>query len=535
MPPLSSELTVTRRIRLWPALLVIAMAAMIVAFFWSQPELQHQKRNIKTAVVLLSAGVLLVVWFLFLSRLRWRVRLAGFGLLILGMGMIPLCFRIRGVSGDLLPILEPRWAVRADLPTVSAAPQATNAVRRSTVAGEFPQFYGPGRDAVVPGAPVEADWAVHPPKLLWKAPVGGAWSGFAVKDGLAVTMEQRGESECVVCYDLLTGQAVWTHADTAKYSTTIAGEGPRTTPSIAGDRVYTFGATGILNCLGLEDGKVIWTRNLAAEMGARLPDWGFAGSPLLVDGKVVVSIGGSERRSLVACSQADGQLAWGAGEGGADYSSPMEFTIQGMRQIIVFGGRLTAWDLAGKELWSYPWPGGHPHVTPPLLVGSNRLWVASGYGTGSELLQVERKADEKWEVARVWKSMAPKSKFGPLFHVDGYLYGLDDGIFCCVDLNTGARKWKDGRYGHGQGLQVGGQILLTSEAGEIVLIQPDPEKLVELGRFKVFGDKTWNPPALAGEYWLMRNDKEAACVRLERKKGLEKKRVVSFAKRNSRR
>ena len=115
-----------------------------------------------------------------------------------------------------------------------------------------------------------------------------------------------------------------------------------------------------------------------------------------------------------------------------------------------------------------------------------------------------------------------KSEFSNIVNREGFAYGLDDGIFCCVELKTGQRKWKDGRYGHGQGLRVQNVILLTTEKGEIVLIQPDPEKLVELARFKVFDDKTWNPPALAGEYLLMRNDKEAACLQLKRKKALEK-------------
>jgi outer membrane protein assembly factor BamB len=126
--------------------------------------------------------------------------------------------------------------------------------------------------------------------------------------------------------------------------------------------------------------------------------------------------------------------------------------------------------------------------------------------------------------------MSLKSKFGPIFVKDDYIYGLDDGIFTCVALKTGQRQWKDGRYGHGQGLLVGGIILLTSEKGEVVLIEPNPEKLVEIGRFQVFSDKTWNPPALAGEYLLMRNDKEAACLQLATTPQLARNVAVSFAK-----
>ena len=126
--------------------------------------------------------------------------------------------------------------------------------------------------------------------------------------------------------------------------------------------------------------------------------------------------------------------------------------------------------------------------------------------------------------------MALKSKFGPIFVKDDYIYGLDDGIFTCVDVKTGQRMWKDGRYGHGQGLMVAGKILLTSEKGAVILIKPNHEKLVEISRFQVFSDKTWNPPALAGEYLLMRNDKEAACLQLQTPKELARNVALSFAK-----
>jgi outer membrane protein assembly factor BamB len=191
-------------------------------------------------------------------------------------------------------------------------------------------------------------------------------------------------------------------------------------------------------------------------------------------------------------------------------------TLLGTPQVVLFAGKIIAHELNGKELWSYPWPGGHPHISLPLSISSNLIFVSSGYGTGSELVQISTDAEGKWNAERVWKSMAPKSKFGPLFRVGECVYGLDDGIFSCVELKTGQRKWKDGRYGHGQGLLVGNSILLSTEKGEIVLVQPDPEKLVELARFKVFDDKTWNPPALVGEYLLLRNDKEAACLKLSR-------------------
>ena len=194
----------------------------------------------------------------------------------------------------------------------------------------------------------------------------------------------------------------------------------------------------------------------------------------------------------------------------------MQATLCGERQIIIFSASgVNGHALDGKVLWNHPWRGGHPHVTAPLVISSNQILISSGYGTGAELVKLEVNSEKEWTATRDWKSMALKSKFGPIFVKDDYIYGFDDGIFTCVELKMGERKWKEGRFGHGQGLLVAGIILLTSEKGEVVLIKPDPEKLVEIVRFEVFNDKTWNPPALVGEYLLMRNDKEAACLQLQ--------------------
>lgn len=490
---------------------IIALAAVAILVVWLIPETQRQYRYMRTAMVLSGTCLLLVLWLLFLSRLRWSIRLSGFSLVVLAIVAVRLSFRIRGVNGDLLPIVEPRWKHRANLEITTSGTKPA----RQKAAGEFLQFYGPERNAILGGPAIQSDWASHPPKLLWKQPIGAAWSGFVVKDGLAVTLEQRGDKECVAAYDVLTGKPVWTHTEDTHYNTTIAGEGPRSTPTISSNRIFALGATGILNCLDLEGGNVLWTKDLPKEHGTHPPGWGYAGSPLVLGETVLVSIGGSA--GILAAYSADGgKLLWSAGGGEPDYSSPISATLLGVPQIILFANRIISFDSGGKELWHHPWPGGHPHITPPLVITSNLLAVSSGYGTGCELVQVNRDAEGKWTAERLWKSMAPKSKFGPLFHVGDCLYGLDDGIFCCVELKTGQRKWKDGRYGHGQGLLVQNVILLTTEKGEIVLVQPDPEKLVELARFKVFDDKTWNPPALAGDYLLMRNDKEAACLQLSR-------------------
>jgi outer membrane protein assembly factor BamB len=518
-------------VRWWPAIIIAALAACAMLLIWVIPEIPRQQRIMRTGGALMLFGLLLFVWMLLFSRFAWRTRFRVLAICVLCLAAGVGTFRIRGVNGDLLPILEPRWRgertfARTEAPT---AARTSNIVAVVTTM-EFPQFYGPTRNAVLPGPILETNWTSHPPKILWKQEVGSGWSGFVVKDGLAITQEQRGDEEYVVCYELLSGRTLWSHADNARYATTIAGEGPRATPTIDGERVYTFGGTGILNCLDFRNGKLLWQVDTVKEQGAIVPDWGYASSPLIVDEQVLVSVG-SNQNSLVSYSAESGKLLWASGKGSVDYSSPVESTLLGVRQILNFNTKgVSSHALDGKELWHHPWPGGHPHVTAPLVIGTNHVLISSGYGTGCELIRIEKNSEEVWSVTREWKSMSLKSKFAPIFVKDDYIYGLDDGIFTCVAMKTGQRLWKDGRYGHGQGLLVGGIILLTSEKGEVVLIDPNPEKLVEISRFQVFSDKTWNPPALAGEYLLMRNDKEAACLQLPSTPQLARNVAVSFAK-----
>ena len=191
--------------------------------------------------------------------------------------------------------------------------------------------------------------------------------------------------------------------------------------------------------------------------------------------------------------------------------------LLGRDQIIHFGTEGVAGHaLDGEVLWLHPWRGPHPHVSVPVQISETRIFISSGYGTGCELFELVQKENGQMTTRSVWKNIRLKSKFGIVLAHEGYLYGLDDGILTCLDLKTGERMWKDGRYGHGQALLADGLILLLTEGGELVLVEPSPERLKEVERFPVFRSKTWNPPALAGDYLILRNDRESACFQLKR-------------------
>lgn len=505
-------------IRWWPAILILGGAASATLVVHLLGGGSFQQRNIVTMLLGVGTILLLVVWLLVGARLGSNARWwTACGLLVV-CGLVPVLFEIEGVTGDVLPIFRLRWGkpVVAGEKLAGADPAAVVA-RPASARGDFPQFLGPNRNAIITDGPrLARDWHERPPQLMWRQTVGAAWSGFAVVGDRAITQEQRGEEETVVCYDLGTGREMWVHADAAHYHTTTAGEGPRCTPTVTGNRVVTLGATGILNCLDLATGRRVWSTNIVEANEARLVGWGVAGSPLVLEDRVLVNPGGDAGRSLVAYDLATGKFVWGGGDDPASYSSPCAGVLGDIPQVLIFNQPAVVGHEAatGRVLWRYPWGIGQPHVALPLVLPGDRVLVSSGYGVGSELLHIRRLEDGTFGVKPIWKSIRLKAKFNNPVEKGGYVYGLDDGILVCLELAAGELRWKGDRYGHGQFLLVRDLLLVTAENGDVVMIEPAPEEPRELGRFAAVRGKTWNPPALAGEWLLVRNHREAACWRL---------------------
>ena len=478
----------------------------------------EQARSLAMLASVAGTALLLLVWWLFFSRAPLRVRLA----VLTVCALFPVLFRHRGMTGDFIPLFELRFAKNG--PSAAVAGKSAMTSTRA----DFPQAFGPNRDARLDGPVLDSDWKNHPPQVLWRQPVGAAWSGFAIVGERALTMEQNGGEELVTCRDLATGNLLWSTANAGHYNTSIAGEGPRTTPTVQGNRVFSFGATGTLRCLDLETGKAIWTRDVMKDATLKaVPTWGFSSSPLVLDGKVIVSAGAgtpdgksveaAPPSSLLAYDAATGAPVWKGGSRPINYSSPFFLTIAGKPQIVMFNSEaISAHDPAtGAVLWEYPWGKGMPHVARPISVGANRVLFSSGYGVGSALLEIAPGKDGKLAATEVWKTIRFQAKFSNPVERGGFVYGVSDGIFACLDLKDGTVRWKDGRYGHGQGLLVGEHYLqMTEIPGELVLLHPTPEGAHELARFRIFDEKTWNPIALSGDLLVARNDREAACIRL---------------------
>jgi outer membrane protein assembly factor BamB len=487
--------------------------------------------------LMLTLPVVVTAWTLCLVAVRKASagarRLGLLATLALAWGAF-LLVRMEGLTGSGRSVLRWRWAPtaeelylaeRAREGTPSAQAGNSSAAAIELRPGDWPGFRGPGRDAVVRGARIATDWGAAPPsRPLWKRRIGPAWSSVAVVGERLFTQEQRGTVEAVVCLDARTGREIWSHQDAGRFEDGQAGPGPRATPTFHGGRVYALGATGTLNCLDAATGARKWSRNIAADAGAKAPLWGFSSSPLVVGPVVIVFAGGDGSKSLLAYRTDSGDPAWTAPAGTHSYSSPQLASLGGEDQVLFFGDRglVAVNPVSGAVLWQGSVPGsGMPRSLQPRLVGNNQILLGSGSDFGTALLEVKRDG-KTWSVTERWTSRRVKPSFNDFVVHDGFAYGFDNNVFCCLDLQTGQRRWKEGRYDHGQVLLLAeqGLLLVVSEMGEAILLAARPDRHEELGRFQAINErqveheKTWNHPVVAHGRLYVRNATEIACFEL---------------------
>ncbi len=511
-----------RRLPLFP-LLTVLIATCSVFFLRAIPEFERNLKSWLSAAISLLALILILIWFAFSKRFSFRSRLIGLGGFIVSVIGLTQSLRLDGTTDARgLPQFVWKWTpiVGTQVPALStkiALAASTTTDPRLAQTTDVPQFFGPHRDGIIQGAKLSKDWQKSSPKQLWRQPIGQGWSAFAVVSGKAYTQEQRGEKELVTCYDLFTGELIWAHADKAHFTQWQGGDGPRATPTVQDGYVYTYGATGLLNCLEAATGKQIWQRSVLAENHLTNLEWGISASPLVMDDQVFVTGGTPLGAVLFAYKRDSGIPSWKAGNDVANYSSPMAVTLAGKRFILSNNAaRLTGYDhSSGEVLLDYAWGiDKWPKASQPVQVHPDRLFVSAGYGMGCQLLQIQADTSGKLSAIQLWSSMKMKTQFNsPSVH-DNHLYGLDDGRLACLNLASGDRLWKEGRFGSGQSIVVDDLILIQNENGTVHLASANPEAFQELGQLAALSSKTWNHPVLAGRFLLVRNDREAVCYEL---------------------
>lgn len=478
----------------------------------------------------------LLIWWTLFSGIDWTTRFLGVGAVASVVLLFYSQYRFDGFEGDMIPRFEKRSTPtnEAQLAKFMKTQQSQKPVAAEWVIADeqpWPEYRGPARDGVVRDVPTEVDWSTTP-KEVWRHPVGEGWSSFSIAEAILpslttdeppqnraylLTQEQRGEQECVVAYDAATGDQIWVHEDAIRFEEALGGPGPRATPTVNGQLVYSLGATGQLNCLNALTGEKVWATNVLKDADAKNLNWAMSGSPLVVGEKVIVNPGGEKEHSVIVYHRETGDQIWTAGNYPASYTAPVLASLLGTQQVVIFGGNgPVGHDLdSGKELWSFKWQN-DPKVNAaiPTLVDESSIMISCGYAIGSALLRFSHEGDN-WKVSSDWESKRLKLKFNAPVRKGDYVYGLDEGILTCVDLKTGNSEWKRGRFGFGQVLLCGDVLIVQAENSEVAFVSATPDKHIELYRFQAIEGKSWNHPVIWNGYLFVRNGEEAACFDLQ--------------------
>jgi len=380
-------------------------------------------------------------------------------------------------------------------------------------------YRGPARDGRYDETPIRTNWPAEGLPLLWKQPIGGGYASFVVAEGIAFTIEQRRRQEVVAAYEVETGRELWTQGSDAEFKESMGGDGPRATPTWEAGRLYALGAEGDLRCFDAKTGKVNWSKNILKDAGAQNLQWGMAGAPLIVDDKVIVLPGGKSGKSVAAYNKLTGAPVWTALSDAQAYVSPMLVTLAGKRQILIESAvRIVGLAVEdGAKLWETSWNTDMGiNCSQPIVIDATHFFASSGYGKGAALVEVTT-GESGFTARKIWENSSMKNKFNSSVLYEGYIYGLDEGILTCVDVKTGERKWKGGRYGYGQIILASGHLVVITDTGELVLVKPAPGQFTEVAKFSAIEGKTWNYPVIADGRLLVRNQTQMACFDLSSK------------------
>jgi outer membrane protein assembly factor BamB len=382
---------------------------------------------------------------------------------------------------------------------------------------DWPQWRGPNRDGHSKETGWQSSWPENGPRRIWEAPVGVGYSSVSVSRGRVFTMGNGEDKDAVHCFDAETGKVLWKHEYPCEAKDPNGFPGPRCTPTVDGDLVYSLSRHGDLFCLEAKTGKVRWSKNLVKDLGGREPmhgenasrqGWGYSGSPLIEKGWLLIEAGG-KGASVVALDKLTGALVWKTGDDGAGYSSLIATDLQGERAFVQFsdnniiGRRMKD----GSELWRQVWKTSYGVNAATPILSDGEVFVSSGYGSGCAKYKIGPAA-----LTEVWRNKNMRNHVNSCVLVNGFLYGFDEGELKCLDWKTGEVKWSEKSYGKGALMYADGKLILYSQSGKLGIAEATPESFKQLASVQALkGNNTWAPPVLAnGRIYVRSLDSLAA-------------------------
>ncbi len=396
-------------------------------------------------------------------------------------------------------------------------------------ATDWPQWRGPNRDGISEEMGFLKEWPDSGPQVLWRVSLGEGFSGISAVGGHVYTMFSEGDDEFVVCLNAANGEEIWRFRSDINYIESMGGNGPRATPMIDGELLFTVTAQGKLYALNTENGEKVWSHDLQGEFGSKIPRWGTCTSPLVEGKMLLVEVGGSDGKSIVAFDKKNGDIIWNSHTDILGYSSPIAATISGIRQFIVFTGTqlVSVSPENGQLYWKYPWQTQYDvNAATPVFIPPDKIFISSGYGKGAAVVQVRVAVSPKSsaqenegettrveiEVEEIWKNEDMKNHFATSVLHGDYLYGFDNAILKCIDANTGREKWKTRGYGKGTLMLADDHLIILSDRGKLGLAEATPSAYNEVASAEILSGLCWTVPTLANGKLYARNEKEMVCL-----------------------
>lgn len=403
---------------------------------------------------------------------------------------------------------------------------------------DWPQWGGPRRDLVWRETGIVAKLPKDERGFLprkWSAPIGEGYAGPAVADGRVFVMDRlaREQTERVLCFDADTGRPLWVHEYPAEYTISYPA-GPRCTPTVDGERVYTVGAMGHLFCLGVPDGRILWKKDYATDLGAKIPTWGVASSPLVDGRQLIALVGGKDNALVVSFDKLTGEEIWRSLEDpGVGYCPPVIYEFGGVRQLIIWHPQaVTSLDPAtGAKLWTIPYQvqAGMTIATPRKI--GDRLFVSSFYNGPRMIVVREREAAIDWKLdgGTEIETQGLHALMCTPWLTESHIYGFDSyGQLRCLDVNTGQRLWETlaatgyDRWWNAFLVPQGDRFFIHNEQGDLIIARLSPAGYEELDRAKLIvptrpvrrRQTIWSHPAFAMRSVFARNDRELVRVDL---------------------
>lgn len=384
---------------------------------------------------------------------------------------------------------------------------------------DWPQFLGPTRNGVYAGT-INTHWPAGGPPKLWSKPVGQGFAGPAVSDGKLFLFHRVADKERLECMEPMTGKTIWVGEYPTHYQDAFGfDEGPRATPAVEGNRVYTFGAQGILTCWDTDSGKKIWSVDVQAKFASEGGFFGMACSPLVEGNAVILNIGGAKGAGVVAFDKTNGNVLWKATDDEASYSSPTTATIAGQRYVLVFtrAGLVGLGPGDGKILFQFPWRARireSVNAATPLVI-DDLVFISASYQTGAAVLRIGTKG-----VAKVWSGDNILSNhYATSVYHDGMLYGFDGRqeygpSLRCVELKTGKVRWTQESFGAGSILMADKYLLIMGEKGQLICAPATPDGFKPIAQAQVMPFEIRAYPALADGLMYVRSKDKLVCLDL---------------------